>query len=471
MGGCLRVEGLEAKEGEKKVLSDLSFSLPASSVTVLLGKNGSGKTTLLKVLCGEKEKSAGRVIFPSPSFSLAFVPQNPASSMLGGCLREEMEIWGAEDLQVFDVLAFLGISHLLDRPFSSLSRGQVEICALACALCQSPDLVLLDEPLSPLDAISKRHLSSLISSLNSELGISFFIAEHDLEGLLSLSPRILALERGKESAFGEAKEAMEDLWKKGEKDLIPDFQKLYLSHGFPPPLTLKDASLIPLSLPPRLPKEEEGGQKEEAIRVSHLSFAWPSSPSLDIFDLSFSAFFGESLALVGENGSGKSTLLSLLSGLKKPRFGRVWRKEKREIFFLPQDPLPLLALEEGRSLGKEELLPLSSGERQKKADLLALESGKKVILLDEPGQNLDSSARMQVGEKIRQRAQKGDLVIFSTHDPAFCASFADRALCLLKGKKAFLGSSRDLVGGRTFFTTPFNRAFPQKNILTLKDCL
>ena len=149
----------------------------------------------------------------------------------------------------------------------------------------------------------------------------------------------------------------------------------------------------------------------------------------------------------------------------------MWRKEKREIFFLPQDPLPLLALEEGKSLGKEELLPLSSGERQKKADLLALESGKKVILLDEPGQNLDSSARMQVGEKIRQRAQNGDLVIFSTHDPAFCASFADRALCLLKGKKAFLGSSRDLVGGRTFFTTPFNRAFPHKNILTLKDCL
>lgn len=470
MGGCLRVEGLEAANGGRKVLSGISFSIPPSSVTALLGRNGSGKTTLLKVLCGEKEKSAGSVLLPSPSFSLAFVPQNPSSSMLGGCLREEMEIWGAHDLQVFDVLAFLGISHLLDSPFSSLSRGQLEICALAVALCQSPDLVLLDEPLSPLDAISKRHLLSLISSLNSELGISFLIAEHDLEGLLSLSPRILALEKGEVLAMGAAKEAMEDLWKKGEKDLIPDFQKLYLSKGFSPPLTLKEASFIPLSLPPCPTREEEAG-KEEAIRASHLSFAWPSSPSLDIFDLSFSAFFGESLALVGENGSGKSTLLSLLSGLKKPRFGRVWRKEKKEIFFLPQDPLPLLALEEGKSLGREELLPLSSGERQKRADFLALESGKKVILLDEPSQNLDSSARMQVGEKIRQRAQNGDLVVFSTHDPAFCASFADRALCLLKGKKAFLGPSRELVGGRTFFTTLFNRAFPQKNILTLKDCL
>ena len=470
MGGCLRVEGLEAANGGRKVLSGIYFSLPPSSVTALLGRNGSGKTTLLKVLCGEKEKSAGSVILPSPSFSMAFVPQNPSSSMLGGCLREEMEIWGAHDLQVFDVLAFLGISHLLDSPFSSLSRGQLEICALAAALCQSPDLVLLDEPLSPLDAISKRHLSSLISSLNSELGISFLIAEHDLEGLLSLSPRILALEKGEVLAMGAAKEAMEDLWKKGEKDLIPDFQKLYLSKGFSPPLTLKEASFIPLSLPPCPTREEEAG-KEEAIRASHLSFAWPSSPSLDIFDLSFSAFFGESLALVGENGSGKSTLLSLLSGLKKPRFGRVWRKEKKEIFFLPQDPLPLLALEEGKSLGREELLPLSSGERQKRADFLALESGKKVILLDEPSQNLDSSARMQVGEKIRQRAQNGDLVVFSTHDPAFCASFADRALCLLKGKKAFLGPSRELVGGRTFFTTPFNRAFPKKNILILKDCL
>ncbi|MBQ1298938.1 MAG: ATP-binding cassette domain-containing protein [Aeriscardovia sp.] len=470
MGGCLRVEGLEVESGGRKILENLSFSLPPSSITVLLGRNGSGKTTLLKTLCGEKEKSSGSVLFSSPSFSLAFVPQDPASSMLGGCLREEMEMWGAEDLQVFDVLAFLGISHLLDRPFSSLSRGQVEICALSASLCQSPDLVLLDEPLSPLDAISRRQISSLISSLNSELGISFLIAEHDLEGLLPLSPAILALKKGKKAAFGGAKEVMEDLWEKGEKDLIPDFQKLYLSRGFPPPLSLKDAQSLPLSLPPSPLKEEEKGG-EEALKASHLSFAWPSSPSLDIFDLSFSAFFGESLAIVGENGSGKSTLLKLLAGLKKPRFGRVMGKGKKDAFFLPQDPLPLLALQEGKSLGKEELLPLSSGERQKKADLLALESGKSVILLDEPGQNLDSCARREVGEKIKRKAKEGALVIFSTHDPDFCASFSDRSLCLLKGKKAFLGESRKLVGGRTFFTTPFNRAFPEKNILTLKDCL
>lgn len=470
MGGCIRVEGLEAETGGRKVLKDLSFSLPPSSLTVLLGKNGSGKTTLLKVVSGEKEKSSGTVSFPSPSFLISFVPQNPGSCMLGGCLREEMDLWGAKDLQVFDVLAFLGISHLLDKPFSSLSKGQVEICALAAALCQSPDLVLLDEPLSSLDPISKRHLSSLISSLNSELGISFLIAEHDLEGFLPLSPHILVLEGGKKAAFGEAKEVMEELWKKGEKDLIPDFQRLYLSRGFAPPLTLKEAKTLPLSFSPRR-QEERLTLKEEAIKASHLSFAWPSSPSLDIFDLSFSAFFGESMALVGENGSGKTTLLRLLSGLEKPVFGRVWRKEKKDLFFLPQDPLPLLALEEGKNLGKDFLLPLSSGERQKKADDLALESGKRVILLDEPIQNLDSAARREIGEKIRRRAQEGALVIFSTHDPLFCASFADRTLCLLKGKKAFLGESRELVGGRTFFTTLFNRAFPQKNILTLKDCL
>lgn len=468
--GCVRVEGLEAETEGKKVLKDLSFSLPPSSITVLLGGNGSGKTTLLRVMNGEKEKSSGTISFPSPSFSISFVPQNPASSMLGGCLREEMDLWGAKDLQIFDVLAFLGISHLLDRPFSSLSAGQVEICALAAALCQNPGLVLLDEPLSPLDPISRRHLSSLISSLNSELGISFLIAEHDLEGFLSLSPRILALEGGEKLAFGGAKEVMKELWEKGKTNLIPDFQRLYLSRGFSAPLTLKEAKALPLRPTSLLPKERQAS-KEEAVRASHISFAWPSSSSLDIFDLSFSAFFGESIALVGENGSGKTTLLRILSGLQKPKFGKVWRKEKKDLFFLPQDPLPLLALEEGKNLGRNLFLPLSSGERQKKADFLALESEKKMILLDEPNQNLDSAARAEVGEKIKERAKEGALVIFSTHDPLFCASFADRALCLLKGKKAFLGKSRELVGGRTFFTTLFNRAFPQKNILTLKDCL
>ena len=80
MGGCLRVEGLEVKEGGKKVLSDLSFSLPPSSVTVLLGRNGSGKTTLLKVLCGEKERAPEEssfppLLFPSPLSPKIRLPQ------------------------------------------------------------------------------------------------------------------------------------------------------------------------------------------------------------------------------------------------------------------------------------------------------------------------------------------------------------------------------------------------------------
>lgn len=469
MGACLEVEGLEVGGEGGKRISDLSFSLPPASITVLLGRNGSGKTTLLKVLCGEKEKTGGKISFPPPPFPIAFVPQNPRGCMLGGCLREELEMWGASELRIFDVLAFLGLSHLLDRPFSSLSAGQAEICALAAALCQNPKLVLLDEPLSSLDAVSRRRFASLISSLNSELGISFLIAEHDLEGLLPLSPAILALEGGKRIAFGSAKEVMGELWEKGKKDLIPGFQRLYLSRGFLPPLSLKEAKALPLSLPPR-PLKEVLSPKKKAIKISHLSFAWPPSSSLDIFDLSFSAFFGETLAVVGENGSGKSTLLRLLAGLERPRFGRIWKEERGGAFFLPQDPVPLLALEEGKSLGKIELLPLSAGERQKKADFLALESGKKVILLDEPSQNLDSLARREVGEEIRRRAREGALVVFSTHDPDFCASFSDRALCLLKGKKAFLGSSRELVGGGAFFTTPFSLAFPKKNILTLKDC-
>lgn len=468
MGGCVEVKGVWALCGKKEALQGVSFSLPPGSVTVLLGSNGSGKTTLLKVLAGEKEMAAGEISLP-PGLKIASVPQEPASSMLGGCLREEMEMWGAGDLEVFDVLAFLGISHLLDAPFSSLSAGQIEICALALALSRRPGLVLLDEPFSPLDAVSRRRAASLVSSLNRELGITFLIAEHDLGGLLPLGPRIVALKGGRTLAEGEAGKVLKELWSLGERDLVPDFQKLYLSRGLPVPLSVGEAEKLPFC-PNPAPSPPRTAFEEKSISSSHLAFAWPGSPSLDICDLSFDAFFGESLAIVGENGSGKSTLLKLLAGVLRPRFGRIRRRD-RGLFFLPQDPSPLLALKEGEGLGREEFLTGSRGEMQRAADLLALGSGKRVILLDEPGRSLDGPARKEVGEEILRRARGGALVIFSTHDPDFCASYSDRTLCLLKGKKVFLGGSRELVGGLAFFTTPFRLAFPEKNVLILKDCL
>ena len=469
MGGRVEVEDLSAQRGGKEVLKDVSFSLSSGSLTVLLGKNGSGKTTLLKVLAGEKEKSGGKVEIPS-ALSCAFVPQDPASSMLGGSLREEMETWGAGDLEVFDVLAFLGISHLLDEPFSTLSAGQMEICALAAALSRRPGLVLLDEPLSALDPVSRRRAASLISSLNRDLGISFLIAEHNLEPFLPFGPQVVALKEGRVCAEGGAREVLEKLWKEGEGEIIPDFQKLYLSRGLPVPLSVGEGEKISFS-PSPMPSKKEPALEEKALSCSNLAFAWPKSSSLDISELSFEAFFGESLAVVGENGSGKSTLLRLLAGLLRPRFGRIWRRDRKGgCFFLPQDPRPLLALKEGESFGKEEFLTGSRGEMQREADLLALKSEKKVILLDEPTSGLDEEAREEVGEGILRRAEEGALVVFSTHDPAFCAAFSDRTLCLLKGKKAFLGGSRELVSRLAFFTTPFCRAFPNKNVLTLKDC-
>ncbi|MBQ1357147.1 MAG: ATP-binding cassette domain-containing protein, partial [Aeriscardovia sp.] len=302
-----------------------------------------------------------------------------------------------------------------------------------------------------------------------ELGITFLIAEHDLGGLLPLGPRIVALKGGRTLAEGEAGKVLKELWSRGERALVPDFQKLYLSRGLPVPLSVGEAEKLPFS-PPPAPSPPRTAFEEKSISSSHLAFAWPGSPSLDICDLSFDAFFGESLAIVGENGSGKSTLLKLLAGVLRPRFGRIRRRD-RGLFFLPQDPSPLLALKEGEGLGREEFLTGSRGEMQRAADLLALGSGKRVILLDEPGRSLDGPARKEVGEEILRRARGGALVIFSTHDPDFCASYSDRTLCLLKGEKVFLGGSRELVGGLAFFTTPFRLAFPEKNVLILKDCL
>ena len=99
----------------------------------------------------------------------------------------------------------------------------------------------MDEPLAALDPVSRRRASSLVSSLNRELGVSFLIAEHDLEPLLPLDPFVVALKEGMVTAEGCAGQVLRKLWDEGDGALAPDFQKLYLSRSLPAPLSVKEA--------------------------------------------------------------------------------------------------------------------------------------------------------------------------------------------------------------------------------------
>lgn len=174
----LEARGLayEYRRGQE-VWSDVSLALPAGCVAFLTGKNGSGKSTLLRCLAGWAQPSRGKVLIGGREFRpsdrrlrslTAFAPDVPAfyDDLTA---REHIEfVFGATNMpeaetHAFDLAERFGISFAMDLFPSGFSRGMRQKLALALAIAANPRLLLLDEPLSPLDAESAHEVSCALN--------------------------------------------------------------------------------------------------------------------------------------------------------------------------------------------------------------------------------------------------------------------------------------------------------------------
>jgi energy-coupling factor transporter ATP-binding protein EcfA2 len=252
-----------------------------------------------------------------------------------------------------------------------------------------------------------------------------------------------------------------------------------------------------------------------ALRVRGVTFGYPGLYTSAVSDLNLTARYGEILAITGQSGSGKSTLLNLLFGTVAPQFGTIsWfephtheaapsaaqsqstttshhcrfvQRLKRlghrrspsvarsDIAYLPQDARPILNLTAG--LHPEKLttstdpLDQSIGQQQIEAIHLTLQQKKSVILLDEPTQGLDAQEIAHVGALLRAQAQRGHLIILTTHDPSFYAEYATRCVVLMAGQIVTQGNPRAIVSSLEYSTTPLHRLLARDYpcILTLHD--
>ena len=209
---ALKVEELEKSFRAVRAIGKVSFEVPDASMTVLLGAAGAGKTTTLRLIAGLDKPDAGRVLIRGEDVgslepkdrdiamifdNLALYPnrtgfQNIAHPLaLRGYAREEVRT------KVDEVAKVLRISHVLNRLPKTLSGGERQRVALGRALIRKPELFLLDEPLSSLDAMLRIELRAELKRLQRDTGGTFLLATPDFAEALSIADTVIMLREGR----------------------------------------------------------------------------------------------------------------------------------------------------------------------------------------------------------------------------------------------------------------------------------
>lgn len=201
---AIQCKGLSAGY-DFKVLDEVNFSVAEGSLTAIVGPNGAGKSTLLKVLCGLLLPLAGELFVLGQPIKtnrdrlwvkreIAYLAQVQAPGKLPITVFDSVLLgrWGryfsgikmpskTDRERVEEVLRLVGMEHLKDRDLRTLSGGQRQRAALARALVRDPQIMLMDEPTTYLDARAQAELINLIQILHQRLGITTIVVTHQLE--------------------------------------------------------------------------------------------------------------------------------------------------------------------------------------------------------------------------------------------------------------------------------------------------
>ena len=211
MPAFLTLQGIEKHFGSFTALQGIDLEIEKGEFVCFLGPSGCGKTTLLRIVAGLEAQSAGRLwqagreittLPPSQrdygivfqSYAL-FPNLSVADNVAYGLVNRSVPRAQAR-ARVAELLALVGLPGSESKFPAQLSGGQQQRIALARALATSPGLLLLDEPLSALDAIVRVHLRQEIKSLQRQLGVTTIMVTHDQEEALSVADRIVVMNHG-----------------------------------------------------------------------------------------------------------------------------------------------------------------------------------------------------------------------------------------------------------------------------------
>ncbi len=444
--------------GAVTALADISAELPAGVMVGLIGPDGVGKSSLLALLAGARKIQRGQVeVFGGDMADrrfrarsqprIAYMPQGLGKNLYPTLsVEENIDFFGrlfgqskAERARHIDeLLAATGLLPFRDRPAAKLSGGMKQKLGLCCALIHDPDLLILDEPTTGVDPLSRRQFWELINRIRARRpGMSVIVATAYMEEAERFD-WLLALDAGRLIGSGTAEQLKRQT---GSNTLEQAFIAL-----LPEERRHAHAQLV-------IPPHQKNGNGW-AIEADKLTQRFGDFTAVD--GVSFQINQGEIFGFLGSNGCGKTTTMKMLTGLLPPSAGTArlfgqtvdannldTRKQvgymsqsfslygeltvaqnldlHARLFHLPPERIAgrIAELTEHFGLGAYSGMPAANlplGIRQRLSLAVAVVHEPKLLILDEPTSGVDPIARDQFWQLLVQLSREQGVTIFiSTH--------------------------------------------------------
>ncbi|MFK7901660.1 MAG: ABC transporter ATP-binding protein [Nitratireductor sp.] len=499
-------------EGDKKVeiLSDINLKVKEGEFVAIVGFSGSGKTTLISALAGLIKPDKGGVIFknkqidgPGPERGVVFQNYSlmPWMSVAGNValavdqvLHEKTK---EERKQTVDkYIEMVGLSHAKDRKPSELSGGMRQRVSVARALATQPEVLLLDEPLSALDALTRSKLQDEFADICEKEKKTIILITNDVDEAILLADRIIPLTVGPKATLGpEFKVDIPRPRDRAEMNSNEEFISLrsqitsYLMEIGATRNAGSERDIVLPNIVPIQPKAyvdaAQSGRDEKFLEFSQLKKVYPTPKGpltvVDGYEMKMNK--GEFVTLIGHSGCGKSTVLSMAAGLNPITEGAIILDGKhitqagpdRAVVFQAPSLMPWLTAYQNVALGVDRVYPnatkserndvveyylqrvglinsmhrtasdLSNGMRQRVGIARAFALSPKLLLLDEPFGMLDSLTRWELQDVLMDVWKRTQVTaICVTHDVDEAILLADRVVMMSNGPNAKIGNIMDV---------------------------
>ncbi|MCB2066490.1 MAG: ATP-binding cassette domain-containing protein, partial [Erythrobacter sp.] len=476
----------QGSAGTTRVLDGIDLEVAEGEFVAILGFSGAGKTTLISAIAGLVEPDAGQILLrgkpiqgPDKERGLVFqsyslfpwltVEQNVALAV--DAVHKDRSKADRAAL-VKQKVELVGLGHAMDRKPAQLSGGMRQRVAVARALAMEPEILLLDEPLSALDALTRAKLQDEIERIRKEEGRTILLVTNDVDEALLLADRVAVLTPAPAARIGEIYQV--DVARPRDREAVnddPAYQKLrgrivsYLGSlnaqaGSVGESSVDLPNVTPLDLapPPQAYREAASGGTTrrylEFYRL-HKVYPTPKGPLTVVDDFNLIMDKGEFVSLIGHSGCGKSTVLTMAAGLNAISEGGIVLDNReidvagpdKAVVFQAPSLMPWLTARDNVALGVERVYPhasraerkdiveyylervglgdamdklaaeMSNGMRQRVGIARAFALSPRLLLLDEPFGMLDSLTRWDLQDVLVETWNRTKVTaIMVTHD-------------------------------------------------------
>ena len=453
-----RLNDVSLHYGGRSALEAVSLEIPSGCMAGLIGPDGVGKSSLLALVAGARAIQTGRIEVLGGDMAsaahrrrmcprIAYMPQGLGKNLYSRLsVYENVDFFGRlfghdaaeRRRRIADLLKATGLSAFAERPAGKLSGGMKQKLGLCCALIHDPDLLVLDEPTTGVDPLSRHQFWELIERIRaSRPGMSVLIATAYMDEAAGFD-WLAAMDAGRVLAHGAPQELLNAT---GADTLEAAFIALLPEE--------KRRGHRSVTVPPRPP-----GEERIAIEARDLTLRFGDFTAVD--HVSFRIFHGEIFGFIGSNGCGKTTTMKMLTGLLPASegtahlFGQPMRARDIEtrrrigymsqsfslyselsvrqnlilharLFRLKPDTIPARVdemLDRFDLARVADLLPaaLPLGQRQRLSLAVAMIHAPEVLILDEPTSGVDPVARDAFWRIMIDLARRDGVTIFiSTH--------------------------------------------------------